>query len=304
MPSPTTVRAATTTNIVVGNDLQGADVIDTVTLVAGDLVLVKDQTAPAENGVYVVGVTPVRARGYDTYDEHSGAHITVQEGVRNKSAKWQCTSPVGGTLASNAIDWILTSTPVGTMQDYAGLDTRVPIGWLLCDGAEYAEATYVTLFDTLSTTYNTGGETVNFFRVPDLRGRVAAGKDDMGGSSANRITVPFNGDTLGISGGSETHVLLLSELAVHDHLCFFNESINNNPSLTLPGDGSPYSRRGNNAGEAQQDSYDIHGSTTGKVPNIGITSSAGLDGFLDAGGNAHNNVQPTMIMNKIIFAGV
>ena len=300
---PTSVRAATEGNVIIGSGLNATDVVDGVTLANDDLVLVKDQTLPQENGIYVVSSSPVRQTGYVTFDAHPGAHITVQEGIRHKSSKWQCTSPVGGTIDSNDLDFILTSTPVGTMQDYAGLDTRVPAGWLLCDGAAILRNTYVTLFDAVSTTYGVGDGSTTF-NLPDARGRVVAGKDDMGGASANRITVPLNGDILGAVGGSETHVLLLSELAVHDHLCTFNESINNNPSLTTPGGAAPYIRRGNNAGEAQQDSYDLHGSVIGKVPNMGITSSAGVDGILDAGGNAHNNTQPTMIMNKIIFAGV
>ena len=40
-----------------------------------------------------------------------------------------------------------------------------------------------------------------------MRGRVAAGQDDMGGSSANRLTTPLNGDTLGAVGGTEVLTL-------------------------------------------------------------------------------------------------
>lgn len=46
--------------------------------------------------------------------------------------------------------------------------------------------------------------------LPDYRGRVPAGKDDMGGTSANRLTSPINGDVMGASGGAETTVALTS----------------------------------------------------------------------------------------------
>ncbi len=98
-----TARAATTANITIGDDLNNLDVLDGVTLATGDLVLVKDQTAPAENGVYVVGGTPARAPRYDTYDEHPGAFLTVQEGTANADTLWLCTSNVGGTIDVTAI---------------------------------------------------------------------------------------------------------------------------------------------------------------------------------------------------------
>jgi len=55
------------------------------------------------------------------------------------------------------------------------------------------------------------------FTVPDLRGRVTAGLDTMGGSAASRLTSPLNGAVLGNSGGAQTHTLVVSELATHQH---------------------------------------------------------------------------------------
>ena len=48
------------------------------------------------------------------------------------------------------------------------------------------------------------------FNLPDLRGRVIAGKDDMGTTSADRLTNDrgLDGDTPGATGGAETHTLL------------------------------------------------------------------------------------------------
>ncbi|MER8793973.1 hypothetical protein NKH75_07160 [Mesorhizobium sp. M0984] len=98
-----TVRAATTANITISTALNNADVLDGVTLATGDLVLVKDQSAPAENGVYVVGVSPARSSEYDTYNEHPGSLIAVKEGTVNAERLYLCTSNDGGTLNTTAI---------------------------------------------------------------------------------------------------------------------------------------------------------------------------------------------------------
>lgn len=97
------VRAATTANITISTALNNTDTLDGVALVTGDLVLVKNQTAPAENGIYVVGVSPARFAEFDSYDEHPGSLIVVEEGTSNADTLWLCTSNVGGTLNTTAI---------------------------------------------------------------------------------------------------------------------------------------------------------------------------------------------------------
>lgn len=99
----TRVRAATTGNVTISTALNNGDALDGVTLATGDLVLVKNQTAPEENGIYVVGPSPSRSAEYDTYDEHAGSLIAVQEGSTNADTLWLSTSNVGGTLGTTAI---------------------------------------------------------------------------------------------------------------------------------------------------------------------------------------------------------
>lgn len=97
------VRAATTANITIATALNNGSVIDGVTLATNDLVLVKSQSSAAENGIYVVGASPARHGEFDTYNEHPGANITVQEGTANADTLWNCTSNVGGTLGTTAL---------------------------------------------------------------------------------------------------------------------------------------------------------------------------------------------------------
>lgn len=89
----------------------------------------------------------------------------------------------------------------GVVEAFAG--ATAPAGSLFCYGQAISRTAYVGLFTALSTTHG-GGDGSTTFNLPDLRGRVAAGQDDMGGSSANRLTTVLNGDNLGAAGGSET----------------------------------------------------------------------------------------------------
>ena len=97
------VRAATTANITISTALNNADTLDGVTLATGDLVLVKDQSTAAQNGVYVVGASPARSSEFDTYNEHPGSLLVVEEGTANADTLWFCSSNAGGTLGSTAI---------------------------------------------------------------------------------------------------------------------------------------------------------------------------------------------------------
>jgi hypothetical protein len=97
------VRVATTANITIATALNNGDSIDSVVLSDGDKVLVKSQSSAEQNGIYVVGSTPARDSLFDTYDEHVGALIHVEEGSTNGDKLFHCTSNAGGTLDTTAI---------------------------------------------------------------------------------------------------------------------------------------------------------------------------------------------------------
>jgi microcystin-dependent protein len=190
----------------------------------------------------------------------------------------------------NALPFI--ASMVGAVADYAG--ASAPNGWLLCYGQAVSRTTYADLFTALSTTYGVGDGSTTF-NLPDLRGRVVAGQDDMGGTSANRLTsqsgaASLNGDTLGAAGGAETHTLVDDEMPDHRHFTVVEVD---NTSATAVDSAKAVQRTGQ--GGSDNARYSLSGFAG--EPTAGFTSAAGSD-------DPHNNVQPTIILNKIIFTGV
>jgi len=104
------VRAATTAAVNLTSQLEAGDTLDTsVTLVAGDRVLVKNQGTASENGIYVVQASgaAVRATDFDGTGEVSGGAFTfVEEGTVNADSGWVVTSNGAITVGTDAIAWV------------------------------------------------------------------------------------------------------------------------------------------------------------------------------------------------------
>lgn len=100
--SKPSTRVATTANIT----LSGTQTIDTVAIVAGDRVLVKNQTTASQNGIYVVAAGAwTRATDMDAWNEIPGALVAVEEGSINADILFLCTANSGGTLNTTSITW-------------------------------------------------------------------------------------------------------------------------------------------------------------------------------------------------------
>ena len=116
----------------------------------------------------------------------------------------QVVSPQAAILAALATyQAALTGVPVGGMIAFGG--TAAPSGWLLCYGQAVSRTTYAALFATIGIAYG-GGDGSTTFNVPDRRGRVSVGTDNMGGVAAGRVTAAVCGTDatiLGNSGGDQ-----------------------------------------------------------------------------------------------------
>lgn len=174
--------------------------------------------------------------------------------------------PLGNLFQESEI-----SMPVGAIMDYAGASP--PSGFLFCFGQEVSRTELPDLFAAIGTQYGAGNGTTTF-NLPDYRGRVGAGKDNMGGVPANRLTTAgaVNGIVLGATGGDQLHLLTVDEMPEHSHDVSFTAAIFSTPGV-IPGGGTLYTVASQN--------FDLTTTETG-------------------GGEGHNNVQPTIILNKII----
>ena len=112
------------------------------------------------------------------------------------------------------------AVPAGVLMPYVA--NAAPTGWLLCDGAAVSRSTYADLFAACGTAYGSGDGSTTF-NLPDLRGRLPLGRDNMGGTSANRVTAT-EADTLGGASGEESftgttddHTLTIDEIPAHTH---------------------------------------------------------------------------------------
>jgi microcystin-dependent protein len=108
--------------------------------------------------------------------------------------------------------------------------------------------------------------------LPDYRGRVGIGKDDMGNAAANRVTNALSGitgTTLGAAGGTEAHQLTVAELPAHDHAPNDGQS---GPPVSTTGAFGNGSQTGNTSG----------------LYNVQRTGSTG-------GGGKHQNMQPSIV---------
>lgn len=96
------VLVATTTNI----SLSGTQTIDGVAVTVGARVLVKNQTIPAQNGIYTVASgTWTRVSDADAWDELVSVFVFVERGTVNADTGWVCTADQGGTLGTSAVTW-------------------------------------------------------------------------------------------------------------------------------------------------------------------------------------------------------
>ena len=138
-----------------------------------------------------------------------------------------------------------------------------PRGWAFCDGQILPINQNQSLYSLLGTTY--GGDGRTSFALPDLRGRVPM---HVG-----------NGVTEGQRSGEETHTLSVNEIPQHQH---FAQASTNTGSTINP------------TGQVLGQALNVYANPTtttalraGSVTNVG-------------GGQAHNNMQPSIAINFCI----
>ena len=122
----TIAECATTANVNLSNGLEAGDTIDGVTLVAGDRVLVKDQSTDSENGLYLAVSSGAASRDpeHDSIAELSGGMVVVNQGSTNDNKIFLCTTDNTGSVGSTNITYtVITPSNVGTVTSVGVADS-------------------------------------------------------------------------------------------------------------------------------------------------------------------------------------
>ena len=142
------VRVSTTANIDLSTALEASDVIDGVTLVAGNRVLVKHQSSGADNGIYVVQSSGAAVRADDanvSSEVTAGFFTFVEEGTLYGNTGWVLTTDNPITLGSTAL----------TFTQFSGTGTFTAGSGLTLNGTEFSVD--VTPASGNATLINSGG---------------------------------------------------------------------------------------------------------------------------------------------------
>lgn len=145
---------------------------------------------------------------------------------------------------------------------------RVPVGWQACDGSLLSIAEYEVLYALIGTVF--GGDGVNTFGVPDMRGRVPVEQGQGAGLTAR---------VMGQYVGTETVTLLSGQLPTHNHAC---AATNTAGSTVTPGNSVTF---GAIASDTMYTS-DLTGLTAYPLAPLAIGPQGGSQ--------PHNNLMPTL----------
>jgi len=227
-------------------------------------------------------------------------------------------------LASD-VDSKVPAVPIGASLEWDYGAASIPSWALLQYGQAISRTTYAALAALASAaSYPHGsGDGSTTFNIADKRGRVSAGKDDMGGTAANRITAAISGTAgtvLGAAVGAEGVTLATAQIPSHSHTGATNTvSADHSHSGTTGGRSAAHTHAlnaltyafgsdtqwsdyngvnhfiNNNAGMGTESADHSHGFSTG-----GMSANHTHQVFAEGGGGAHLNMSPTIIVNKIL----
>lgn len=228
-----------------------------------------EDTSPSTNSLLAVVVNGITRKTFlsNVLGLVTGGTVTSITGGTN-----MMVASAGSPTQNLTISFSLP----GMVVPYAGLEAKVPSGWLFCNGQAVSRTTYSALFGVISTTYGAGDGSTTF-NLPDLRGRMAASG--------------YGGGAVGASGGSENVLLTSSQAAMKGHTHGYSGDF----CVTGPNSGQCCSD-----GKRQQISIGCANwansncsqtvSDSGNVPNFNGANAA----------EGHNNMPPSIVLTYLI----
>ncbi len=281
----------------------------TLTYNASSLILpgLKSITTEAGDTMVVVSDSSSNVRVY-AYQRASGRAIVSSIEIGSVDVTLRATEPTNWLFVNG--DTVGNASSGGTARASDSADTE-ELFTQLWDGFTNTE---LPIEDSAGTATTRGASASADFAankrmpLPDARGKVIAALDNMGGTSGNNLTGQsggVDGDVMGAVGGSEEHALVEAELAPHTH---------GSGSLagTAASDGAHTHKYGNNAQSVpnngsgaevfdSENGADFTTSSSGSHTHS-VSISSGVTGSAGSG-SGHNNVQPTLVLPMIVYAG-
>lgn len=220
---------------------------------------------------------------------------------------------IGGTQVAEFLPGGINGAfSLGMLIPFAG--TTAPSSlWALPFGQTLLRTAYPDLWTFAQTEITNGnllynsGDGSTTFGIPDMRGRVAAGWDAMGGTAAGRLTLAgsgVNGAVLGSVGGGETHALVHGEIPTITSAASGLTIAPGTTGFAVLGtnNSTPTTAFSAAAGPDFAGKAFPNGSTQTELSGISVAGSVTSS---NTGGTspAHANVQPTFVCNYLLFVG-
>jgi len=181
------VKCGTTANIT----LSGLQTIDGYTTLAGDRVLVKNQSTSSQNGIYIASATAwTRSTDMDVWSEVPGAYTVILNGTNNANTGWVCTATDAGTINVTAMPWVQFSG-MGTY--FAGTGLNLASNTFSIANTGVTAASVGSASKTLTATVNAQGQLTSL-----LDTNIAIGATQI--TSGTIDTARISGSYTGITG--------------------------------------------------------------------------------------------------------
>ena len=126
-------------------------------------------------------------------------------------------------------DNFMLMPPVGSIVAFAGLENKIPNGWLICDGRTLNKDDYNELFEAIDIAWGQDENDPDRFHLPDLRGRFLRGVDKTG------INDEDSGNRRALYGGNTgNNVGSYQEDAIRNIKGYFNGNVNDGNNWSEP----------------------------------------------------------------------
>ena len=192
-------QVATTANIT----LSGLQAIDGYTTLAGDRVLVKNQTTSSQNGIYLASASAwTRATDMDVWAEVAGAYTVILNGGQADTG-WVCNASTTGTIGTTAMPWVQFS---GSATYYAGTGLTLASNTFSITNTGVTAASYGSASQTLTATVNAQGQLTSLAATSiAIANTQVSGLGTMSTQSSSSVSITggaIDGTTLGATTAS------------------------------------------------------------------------------------------------------